>query len=305
MEVLAGSLLVMAPVAMSCNSQQPVGSPVEEYSLQEISIEGTKIRYLDEGEGKPLLLIHGIPTSSFLWRDMIGPLTAHSRVIAVDLPGFGFSDPPLNDDYSVSSYARFLEAFTDALSLEHITLVVHDFGGPVGLTYALRHPENYERLVILDTFLHNDLPPLPLPLRIAKIRPLGELFFWLGGRSLAGAALRQGVVEKSRISDELVERYYVPEGDADKLNTTMLATLRLDYDNDLRFIEQNLKSVEKPTLILWGENDDFLPYAPLGERIHGDIQGSHLVLLAECGHFVPEDRPERAVAEIIEFLDGP
>jgi haloalkane dehalogenase len=91
---------------------------------------------------------------------MIEELSAHGRIIALDLPGFGFSDPPPNGDYRISNYTRLLESFLEALSIERATLVCHDFGGPIVLTYALWHPEKYQRLIILDTFLHTDLPPL-------------------------------------------------------------------------------------------------------------------------------------------------
>ena len=234
---------------------------------------------------------------------MIGELSAHGRVIAMDLPGFGYSDPPPNGDYTISNYARLLESFLEALSIERSTLVCHDFGGPIVLTYALQHPEKYERLIILDTFLHTDLPPWPLSMKIAKIRPIGEIFMWLGGKSIARAGLEDGVMDKSLISDEIVQRYYMPDGNPDKLNTTMLGTLRIDYMEDLEFIEKNLGTIDKPTLILWGENDKYLPLS-LGERIHKDIVGSKMEIMPDCGHFVQEDQPEKATKIIAEFLSS-
>jgi pimeloyl-ACP methyl ester carboxylesterase len=234
---------------------------------------------------------------------MIGELSAHGRVIALDLPGFGLSDPPPNGDYTISNYARFLESFVEALSIERATLVCHDFGGPIALTHALRHPEKYQRLIILDTFLHTDLPPLPLSMKIAKIRPIGEIFMWLGGKSIARAGLEEGVMDKSLISDEIVQRYYMPDGNPDKLNRTMLGTLRIDYMEDLEFIQKNLRTIEKPTLILWGENDKYLPLS-LGERIHKDIAGSKMEIIPNCGHFIQEDHPERATKIIAGFLSS-
>jgi pimeloyl-ACP methyl ester carboxylesterase len=176
-------------------------------------------------------------------------------------------------------------------------------GGPIVLTYALRHPEKYERLIILDTFLHTDLPPWGLFMKVAAIRPIGEIFMWLGGKSIARAGLEEGVTEKSRISDEIVQRYYMPGGNSDKLKKTMLGTLRIDYMEDLEFIEKNLGTIDKPTLILWGENDKFLPLS-LGERIHRDIAGSKMQIIPNCGHFIQEDQPERATDIIAGFLRG-
>jgi pimeloyl-ACP methyl ester carboxylesterase len=138
-------------------------------------------------------------------------------------------------------------------------------------------------------------------MRIAKIRPIGEIFMWLGGESIARAGLEGGVVDKSRISEGVVRRYYMPDGNADKLNRSMLGTLRTDYTEDLEFIEKNLKTIEKPTLILWGENDRYLPLS-LGDRIHKDIMGSQMEKIPNCGHYIPEDQPELAAKIIVEFL---
>ncbi|MFC1888244.1 alpha/beta fold hydrolase [Thermodesulfobacteriota bacterium] len=271
--------------------------------MKQVSVEGIKIRYIEKGEGIPLVLVHGIPTSLFLWRDMVEELSAHSRVIALDLPGFGLSDPPPDGDYTISNYARLFESFLEALSIERMTLVCHDYGGPIALTYALRHPEKYLKLIILDTFLHTDLPPWPLSMKIVRIRLLGELFMWLGGESITRSGLELGVMNKSRISDEVVQRYYVPDGNPDKMNKTMLGTLRVDYTKDLEFIEKNLRTINKPTLILWGDKDNYLPLY-LGELIHRDIPGSKMEIIPNCGHFIQEDQPEQATKIITEFISS-
>ena len=100
-------LLALFSVLMAaCGGE--VAPRLEEIPIKEVSVDGTRIRYIEKGEGTPLVLVHGIPTSSFLWRAMIDELSAHGRVIAPDLPGFGLSDPPANGDYSISSYAGLL-----------------------------------------------------------------------------------------------------------------------------------------------------------------------------------------------------
>ncbi len=301
LNVLACSLVTIFLIIVGCSAHEEIDPPLGKIPTKLISVEGITISYIEKGEGNPMIFVHGIPTSSFLWRDMIDELSAYGRIIAVDLPGFGFSDPPKNGDYTISNYARIFESFLKALSIEQATLVCHDFGGPIVLTYALQHPEKYQRLIILDTFLHRDFPPLPLYMKIAKIRPFGEIFMGLGGQYIARSGLEMGVENKSRISEGIVQRYYIPDGNPDKLNSTMLGTLRIDYMEDLEFIEKNLKTIVKPTLILWGEDDKFLPLS-LGAQIHKDIRGSKMERIPNCGHFVPEDQPERATKIIIEFL---
>ena len=301
--ILSLNLTLLFLMVASCSAQQEAPPPPERYSMKQVTVEGITISYFEKGKGNPIVLVHGIPTSSFLWRDMIEELSPHGRVIALDLPGFGFSDPPHDGNYGISNYARLLERFLEALSIEQATLVCHDLGGPISLTYALRHPDKYDRLIILDTFLHRDLPPWPLSMRMAKIWPIGEIFMWLGGKSIIRAGLEEGVIDKSRISDGVVKRYYMPDGNPDKLNRSMLGTLRIDYMEDLEFIEKNLKTIQKPTLILWGEKDIYLPIS-LGNRIHKNITGSQMERIPNCGHFIPEDQPELATKIIVAFLNN-
>jgi len=301
--ILSLNLTLIFLMVASCSAQKEAHPPSERYPMKQVSVDGVNISYIEKGKGNPIVLVHGIPTSSFLWRDMIEELSAHGRVIALDLPGFGSSEPPPDGDYGISNYARVLEGFLEALSIEQATLVCHDLGGPISLTYALRHPDKYDRLIILDTFLHRDLPPWPLSMRMAKIRPIGEIFMGLGGKSIIRTGLEEGVIDKSRISDGVVKRYYMPDGNPDKLNRSMLGTLRIDYMEDLGFIEKNLKTIHKPTLILWGEKDIYLPIS-LGNRIHKDIRGSQMERIPNCGHFIPEDQPELATKIIVAFLNN-
>ena len=277
------------------------GPSLEPIPAKQVQVEGVNIRYIDEGEGDPLVLVHGIPTSSFLWRHMIKDLSAYGRVIAPDLPGFGFSDPPQNGDYSISNYARLLESFLETLSLEPATLICHDYGGPIVITYAMKNPDKYKKLIILDTFLHDDLPPMPLSMKIDKVWPFGEIFMGLGGESIARTGLEDGVVDKALITEEIVKRYYLPQGTPEKLNKAMLGTLRAEYKKDLALIEKNIGNIEKPTLIIWGDKDRFLPLY-LGQRIQQDIRGSKLEVIPNCGHFLQEEKPETVTKIIVEFL---
>ena len=249
-----------------------------------------------------MVLVHGVPTSSFLWRYMIKDLSAKFRVIALDLPGFGNSDPPANENYSIPNYASVFQSFLDSMSMkEGATLICHDFGGPVAITCALSCPEKFNRFVILDTFLHKDIPPLPFAMKIAKIKLLGEFFMWLGGKSIIKTGLQEGVENKTLITDEMISRYY-SHRNADKVKAAMLGILRIDYEKDLIFIEQNIHKISKPTIIIWAENDVFLPYS-LGERIHREISGSKMVKIEDCGHFLQEEKPEQAVDIIRQFLN--
>ena len=140
---------------------QPINSPAPTWLDRSLypftshwfeSADG-QMHYVDEGAGAPILLVHGTPTWSFLYRCLVARLARHNRVIAVDLLGFGLSAKPANAPYEPQDHTRRLLALVDALQLTGITLVVHDFGGPIGLAAALAHPERIERLVLFNTWL--------------------------------------------------------------------------------------------------------------------------------------------------------
>ncbi len=113
-----------------------------------ITIEGVRIHYVDEGQGDPVLMVHGQPTWSYLWRNIIPVVAKSRRAIALDLMGFGLSDKPQDRQYSFDEHTRILREFIEALELKNLTLVFHDRGGPIGLEYAVYHQENVKKLVL-------------------------------------------------------------------------------------------------------------------------------------------------------------
>ena len=111
------------------------------------------LHYIDEGRGDPVVMVHGTPTWSFLYRHVVKGLSKNYRCIAPDHIGFGLSDKPQGWSYTIEAQAKNLQVLLDSLDLEDITLVVHDFGGPIGLSYAIENPEKVSRLVIMNTWL--------------------------------------------------------------------------------------------------------------------------------------------------------
>lgn len=118
-----------------------------------VDLDAGRLHYVDEGEGEPLVFVHGTPTWSFLWRHWVNDLRQGFRCIAPDHTGFGLSDKPADGRYTPADHARNLEEFIQRLGLEDVTLVVHDFGGPIGLHYALENPDNVKRIVLMNTWL--------------------------------------------------------------------------------------------------------------------------------------------------------
>jgi len=131
-----------------------------------IEVKGSKIHYLEQGSGDPILLIHGMPTSSFLWRNIMPPLAEHGRCIAPDLIGMGDSDKP-DIDYRVFDHIDYIEGFVKAMNLKNITLVVHGWGSVIGFAIASRHPELFKALAFFEAHVRptTDWNMLSLPVQ--------------------------------------------------------------------------------------------------------------------------------------------
>jgi haloalkane dehalogenase len=124
-------------------------------------IEGVRVHFVDEGDGDPVLLLHGEPTWSYLYRKIIVPLSARARIIAPDLLGFGRSDKPIDRGfYTYDRHVAMVTAFVQALDLDRITLVVHDWGGPIGLRLAVENAHRVARLVVLNTGIYSGSAPV-------------------------------------------------------------------------------------------------------------------------------------------------
>ena len=265
-----------------------------------VEVEGVRLHYTTAGRGEPVLLLHGWPTSSFLWRHVMGPIAAGNRVIALDLPGFGLSDKPLDASYSFRYYDRVLSAFSDALEIETTGLAVHDLGGPVGLYWACQHPERLSRLALLNTLIYPD-PSWAVILFVAATR-LPLLRSLLSSQWGLAAALRLGVSDRRRLSDEAVRAVQAPFKSRDDRRALLKAGHGLS-PKGFREIADKLPSFEVPVRIVYGARDRFLPdVASTMQRAQRDLPQAEVTVLADCGHFLQEERPEEIGRLLAEFF---
>ena len=157
------TLLLLSPVnAQDAPLPKPTGPAISsEFSFEAhyVQVKGSRMHYVDEGEGDPILFLHGNPTSSYLWRNIIPYATLHGRTIALDLIGMGKSGKP-DIDYRFENHAEYLEAFIDELKLTNITLVVHDWGSALGMDFARRNPERVKGIVFMEAIVP---PAMPIP----------------------------------------------------------------------------------------------------------------------------------------------
>ncbi len=264
-------------------------------------VEGLRLAHIDEGEGAPVLFMHGEPTWSFLWRHLIPPVRdAGYRCIAPDMAGFGRSDKPTDIAwYSYERHVALAASILEDLDLRAATIVVHDWGGPIGLRLAVEHPERIERIVILDTGLftgHQRMTDAWLAFRdfVARTEDLP-----------VGLLVRGGC--HSDPGDEVIAAYEAPYPDAPSKAGARAFPQLIPHTPDApgaaagrRGLEA-LRNDRRPTLMLWGDSDPVLPPS-VGERFAESIGRPPPRAIEGAGHFLQEDCGPLLGALIAEWL---
>ncbi len=278
------------------------------FQSREIMLGGHRCHYVDEGEGEPLLLVHGNPTWSFYWRNIIGPLREKYRLLAVDLIGLGLSEKPSPKEYSyrLERRAADLNEFIDKLNLEGITLVAHDWGGGVGMGAAVAAPERFARFVLMNTaaFL---APKCPLAIRVCRIPGFGKVAVQ-GLNMFVRAALKKTVAKPERMTPAVRAGLAAPYDSW--RNRTGVLRFVLDIPLGpkhptyavLQNIERGLAQFrDRPVCLIWGMQDwCFTPW--FLDRFIEIFPHAEVHRFDDAAHYVVEDAHERIVPLIDEFM---
>jgi haloalkane dehalogenase len=243
------------------------------------------------------VLVHGYPESSFMWQRVLPALAeAGWRALAPDLPGYGDSEPDPPGTWE--RHVKALERFVGELELGPVALVTHDWGVPIGLRWACDRPGAVNALVISDGGFFADRRWHDLA-NVMRTPGEGERLISSYTRAGFGAAMR---AVSSGMSDEAIDEYW--KGFAgEERRTGHLELYRSGDFEKLTPYEGRLAALGVPTLILWGEEDRFASVR-MAHRFHEELPGSELAVFEGAGHFVWDDRPERAAAVLVEFLEG-
>jgi haloalkane dehalogenase len=277
--------------------------PGYDFAPNYLEQDGLRMHYLDEGSGPAVLLLHGEPTWSYLYRKIIPELVPSARAIAPDYFGFGRSDKPLRrEDYTYHFHELSIVRLVEQLDLRELTVVVQDWGGPIGLRLAVEHPDRVARLVIMNTGIGGGRPPSDEWLRFR------DFLRRVGTELVPGKLVRISAVQP--MSDEVEDAYSapwpVPESKAGILAFPDLVPISPDHPDTPAHlaVREQLARWEKPALVLFSDSDPiFTPDA--AERIAAHIPGALEPEIVEgAGHFLQEDRGEQIGRRIAAFVSS-
>jgi pimeloyl-ACP methyl ester carboxylesterase len=271
-----------------------------------LDLDGTRCHYLDEGQGEPLLLVHGNPTWSFYWRRVVQHFAPERRVIAIDHVGCGLSDKPRHYDYTLARHVANLRRLVEQLDLQQVTLMGHDWGGAIGLGVAVAIPERFARYVMLNTAAFRSTR---MPWRIAACRiPVVGRLAVQGLNAFARAAALMAVADRGRLSPAARAGLLAPYDTWSNRQAIWrfvadipMAPAHPSYET-LHAIERQLPSLaDRPWSLIWGMRDwcftpDFL------ERFRTLVPGAEVHRLADVGHWVVEEAADEVNAIVERFM---
>lgn len=274
------------------------------YEPQYREVDGLRLAHIDEGEGSPVVFFHGEPTWSYLWRKVIPPvLAAGHRCVAGDMAGFGRSDKPVDLDwYSYDRHTELMATLLEDLDLTDATVVVHDWGGPVGLRLAVEHPDRIARLVIMDTGLFTGHQPMTdawIAFRDFVERtedlPVGML--------VGGACARE-------LEPDVLAAYEAPFPVPESKAGARAFPLMLPTDPEMpgaaagQVVLDALREDSRPKLCLWADSDPIIP-PKVGARFAGAVGAPEPELIENASHFLQEDAGEVIGERIAAWLASP
>jgi haloalkane dehalogenase len=268
-----------------------------------------RMHYVDEGRGEPLVLLHGDPTWGYLYRSFIPPLAQGFRCVVPDHMGMGKSGVPAAPyPYQLRHHVANVEALLLALDLQHLTLILHDWGGPVGFGFAIRHPTRVKRLILMNTWAFASWPGGPLPRLLALIRsPRGETFV-MAKNGYVRPALVGTTAHPAHLPASVLAAYLAPFPTPESRRALLCWSRDIPVGPGdasyaaMQQIEAGLAQFRAvPVLLVWGMQDLVLP-PPVLRQWQTLYPHAATCELAEASHFLQEDAPEQVLQAIQHFL---
>ena len=266
-----------------------------------IEINGMQVHYRDEGNGFPIVLIHGTGASLHTYDAWTKQLSKNYRVIRLDLPAFGLTGPNKNADYSIESYTKFLSQFLEKIKVDKFYLAGNSLGGNIAWNYAAEYPEKVLKLILIDASGLPTFIPQPSIFKMAKTPILNSLFLYITPKFFIRKNIEQVYANKLKVTDALVTRYHKMS-----LRTgnrkAFIDRAKTDFNLAEKVNLVKLKSVKTTTLLIWGAKDTWIPLGN-GKRMDSMLPNSKLVVLENSGHVPMEESPKESLEFLKSFLN--
>lgn len=259
-------------------------------------IDGVKVRYRDEGEGPPVVMIHGFASSLETWDTVAPALKKNHRLLSMDLKGFGWTDRP-EGDYSPAAQAQLVLGLMKMRGIDKAALVAHSWGSSVALATTLAAPDKVERLALYDAWVYED--QLPTFFLWARAPGVGEALYSLWYDERPDERMAYAFFDKKRfMTEKLVEEV----DKALERPGTKAAALAATRGQRFAEVEGKYKTITQPALLLWGREDE-VTLLPFGERLNKDLRNSKLVVYPQCGHFPMFEAVSASNRDLASFLE--
>ena len=283
----------------------PLDTLKEKYTNEQsafISVDGMEVHYRDEGDQSdsiPIVLIHGTGSSLHTFDGWTRDLDDDYRVIRMDLPAYGLTGPFPDRDYSISNYVSFIHDFLATLDIDKCILGGNSLGGGIAWNVAVAHPDLVSKLILINSSGYpSEAQSIPIAFKMANIPVLKNLFKVVTPKSVAESSLENVYADKSKVTDELVDRYWEltlrpgnRQAFIDRIGT------RRSHSN-----HESIQSIKQPTLVLWGDQDLLIPQ-DMAHRFHEDLPNDTMVIMTDVGHVPMEESPDQSVEVVLSFLE--
>ncbi|GAA4466045.1 alpha/beta hydrolase [Nibrella saemangeumensis] len=264
-----------------------------------VEVDGMPVHYRAEGaslDTVPLILLHGSGASLLTWDGWIPYFRNDTRIIRLDLPGYGLTGPHPNNEGSPAYYAKFLAFFLDRLKIRRCDIAGNSLGGATAWQFALRYPERVRKLVLIDAAGYPNRPEaVPVAFRLARLPVLSSLFAHMTPKALFRASLESVYANNQKVTDALVQQYY----DMSLRAGNRRAFVRRAYQPDSTW--QQIRTIRHPTLIMWGQQDRLIPILT-AYRFHDDLPNDTLLVYPNAGHVPMEELPQQTALDARQFL---
>ncbi len=262
-------------------------------------IDGTMVHFRDEGNGYPVVMLHGAFSSLHTFDGWVGRLKGEFRMVRYDLLGFGLTGRHAKDNYSIEAQIRILKELLNILKIDRCVLCGSSLGGWIAWEFALRYPNRLRKLVLMDAAGHLDQESIPLPFKMARTPFVNRVVKMVVRRNVLEQFVKQVYSNDGKVTPALIDRYFELFSREGNPEAFLLMVNKTKYKDNT----QKLAAINVPTLILWGEDDNWIPLDN-AHRFLEKIPKSRLVIYENVGHLPMEEEPEDTSIELRRFIHG-